>query len=140
MSTIEESIDVEVPLRTAYDQWTQFEEFPRFMEGVKLVKQLDATHLHWLVEIAGRAEALAARGSASWPSISSSTAMNQRPDQGSAEAAASSTSMGVALPPRARRTTTTSSAPAASGCSTCTTAPATWPIWRRPASWSSTTS
>jgi uncharacterized membrane protein len=53
MSTIEESIEVEVPVRTAYNQWTQFEEFPRFMEGVEAVRQLDDTHLHWVAEIAG---------------------------------------------------------------------------------------
>jgi uncharacterized membrane protein len=46
-------VDVNVPLRTAYDQWTQFEEFPRFMEGVKSVTQTDDTHLHWLAEIGG---------------------------------------------------------------------------------------
>ncbi|UUY01768.1 SRPBCC family protein [Svornostia abyssi] len=54
MSTIEESIDVAVPVRTAYDQWTQFEEFPRFMEGVEEVRQLDATHTHWRTSVAGR--------------------------------------------------------------------------------------
>jgi uncharacterized membrane protein len=53
MSEILEAIDVEVPVRTAYDQWTQFEEFPRFMEGVKSVRQLDDTHLEWDAEIAG---------------------------------------------------------------------------------------
>ena len=53
MSTIEESIEVEVPVRTAYNQWTQFEEFPRFMEGVESVRQLDDTHLEWTAEIAG---------------------------------------------------------------------------------------
>jgi uncharacterized membrane protein len=53
MSTIEESVEVEVPVRTAYNQWTQFEEFPRFMEGVERVSQLDDTHLHWVAEIAG---------------------------------------------------------------------------------------
>ena len=47
MATVEQSIDANVPVRVAYDQWTQFEEFPRFMEGVKSVKQLDDTHLHW---------------------------------------------------------------------------------------------
>ena len=47
MSTIEKSIEVNVPVRTAYNQWTQFEEFPRFMEGVKEVTQLDDTRLHW---------------------------------------------------------------------------------------------
>jgi uncharacterized membrane protein len=54
MSTIEESIDIEVPVRTAYDQWTQFEEFPRFMEGVESVRQIDDTNLHWVAEIAGQ--------------------------------------------------------------------------------------
>jgi uncharacterized membrane protein len=53
MSTIEKSIDVHVPVRTAYDQWTQFEEFPRFMEGIESVKQLDDTHLHFVARIAG---------------------------------------------------------------------------------------
>jgi uncharacterized membrane protein len=53
MATIEESVEVKVPLRTAYDQWTQFEEFPRFMEGVESVTQLDDTHLHWAAEIGG---------------------------------------------------------------------------------------
>ena len=53
MSTIEESIDVQVPVRTAYNQWTQFEEFPRFMEGVESVTQLDDARLHWVAEIAG---------------------------------------------------------------------------------------
>jgi uncharacterized membrane protein len=56
MSNIEKSIEVNVPVRTAYNQWTQFEEFPRFMEGVKEVKQLDDTHLHWKAEIAGQEE------------------------------------------------------------------------------------
>jgi uncharacterized membrane protein len=53
MSTVEKSIEVNVPVRTVYDQWTQFEEFPRFMEGVEQVVQLDDTHLHWVAEIAG---------------------------------------------------------------------------------------
>lgn len=53
MSTIEESIDVDVPVRTAYDQWTQFESFPQFMEGVESVRQIDDTHLHWKADIAG---------------------------------------------------------------------------------------
>ena len=54
MATIEESIEVDVPVRTAYNQWTQFEEFPRFMEGVKQIRQLDDTHLHWVVEHNGQ--------------------------------------------------------------------------------------
>ncbi|RNL80205.1 SRPBCC family protein [Nocardioides marmorisolisilvae] len=53
MSTIEKAIDVEVPVRTAYDQWTQFESFPKFMEGVEQVRQLDDTHVHWKAEIDG---------------------------------------------------------------------------------------
>ncbi|MCB0999492.1 MAG: SRPBCC family protein [Ilumatobacteraceae bacterium] len=53
MATIEESVDVQVPVRTAYNQWTQFEEFPRFMEGVESVTQVDDTHLRWVAEIAG---------------------------------------------------------------------------------------
>jgi uncharacterized membrane protein len=48
-----ESIEVDVPLRTAYDQWTQFEEFPNFMNGVHQVTQLDPTHLHWTARIGG---------------------------------------------------------------------------------------
>lgn len=54
MSSVEESIEVAVPLRVAYDQWTQFEEFPSFMDGVKEVRQIDATHLHWVAEIRGQ--------------------------------------------------------------------------------------
>lgn len=53
MSTIQESVDVDVPVRTAYDQWTQFEEFPRFMEGVEQIRQIDDTNLHWVAEIGG---------------------------------------------------------------------------------------
>jgi uncharacterized membrane protein len=53
MSAIEESVIVDVPLRTAYDQWTQFEEFPRFMEGVDSVVQLDDSRLHWVADIGG---------------------------------------------------------------------------------------
>ncbi|MFC8921651.1 SRPBCC family protein [Cellulosimicrobium sp. NPDC057127] len=53
MSTVTQSVDVTVPVRTAYDQWTQFEEFPRFMEGVEEIRQLDATHTHWRTKIGG---------------------------------------------------------------------------------------
>src|SRR5215207_7425040 len=56
LKTIEQSIDVHVPLSTAYNQWTQFEEFPRFMEGIKEVRQLDDTHIHWVAEIGGKTE------------------------------------------------------------------------------------
>ena len=54
MATIEKSIEVEVPVRAAYNQWTQFEEFPRFMEGVREVRQLDDRHLHWCAVIGGK--------------------------------------------------------------------------------------
>ena len=56
MATIEKSIDVQVPVSTAYDQWTQFEEFPRFMEGVVAVKQIDDSHIRWIVEVGGEQE------------------------------------------------------------------------------------
>jgi uncharacterized membrane protein len=54
MSTVNTSIEVNVPVRTAYNQWTQFEEFPRFMDGVKEVRQLDDRRIHWKAEIGGR--------------------------------------------------------------------------------------
>jgi uncharacterized membrane protein len=53
MATVEQTIDVRVPIDTAYNQWTQFEDFPRFMEGVERVEQLDDRRLHWVAEIAG---------------------------------------------------------------------------------------
>jgi uncharacterized membrane protein len=53
MTTVEQSVEIEVPVRTAYDQWTQFEEFPRFMEGVEEVKQITDDRLHWKTKIAG---------------------------------------------------------------------------------------
>ena len=53
MTTIEQSIDLEVPVRKAYDQWTQFEEFPKFMDNVEQIRQLDDRHLHWVAEIGG---------------------------------------------------------------------------------------
>ena len=53
MATVEKSIDVEVPVSVAYDQWTQFEEFPKFMEGVVEVKQLDDSRVHWVAEVSG---------------------------------------------------------------------------------------
>jgi uncharacterized membrane protein len=54
VATIEQSIEVGVPVETAYNQWTQFEEFPRFMDKVKEVRQLDDAHLRWVAEVAGR--------------------------------------------------------------------------------------
>jgi uncharacterized membrane protein len=56
MANIERHIDVHVPVRTAYNQWTQFEEFPHFMEGIEQVKQLDDVRLHWRATIAGKSE------------------------------------------------------------------------------------
>jgi len=52
--TIDEAIEVEVPVATAYNQWTQFEDFPLFMEGIDHVEQLDDTRLHWVATVAGR--------------------------------------------------------------------------------------
>ncbi|WP_112105028.1 SRPBCC family protein [Parafrankia sp. Ea1.12] len=52
-STVQESIDVAVPVRTAYNQWTQFESFPNFMEGVESVQQTDDTHTHWKIKAGG---------------------------------------------------------------------------------------
>jgi uncharacterized membrane protein len=53
MSSVTETVEVAVPVRTAYNQWTQFEEFPRFMEGVSQVRQMTDTLTHWTVEIGG---------------------------------------------------------------------------------------
>jgi uncharacterized membrane protein len=53
MSTITEIVEVDVPVSTAYNQWTQFESFPQFMEGVEEIRQLDATHTHWVTKVGG---------------------------------------------------------------------------------------
>jgi uncharacterized membrane protein len=53
MTTVEKTIEVDVPVKTAYNQWTQFEQFPEFMEGVKAVSQIDDTHLHWVAKVGG---------------------------------------------------------------------------------------
>lgn len=53
MNSVEESIRIERPVKVVYDQWTQFEDFPHFMEGVKEVRQIDDSHLHWEVEMGG---------------------------------------------------------------------------------------
>ena len=53
MPKIEDSIEVQVPVQQAYNQWTQFEEFPNFMEGIQSVQQLDDTHVQWVAEIRG---------------------------------------------------------------------------------------
>jgi uncharacterized membrane protein len=54
MSEIIESVDVDVAVRTAYDQWTQFESFPEFMDGIKQVRQLDDRTLEWVADVAGK--------------------------------------------------------------------------------------
>lgn len=54
MHIIEQSVEVDAPIRNVYNQWTQFEEFPRFMDAVQQVRQLDDKRLHWVAEIAGR--------------------------------------------------------------------------------------
>jgi len=54
MAELDESIEVNVSVSTAYNQWTQFEQFPRFMDGVESVKQTDDTHLRWVAKVAGR--------------------------------------------------------------------------------------
>jgi uncharacterized membrane protein len=54
METIEKTIDIDLPVRTVYNQWTQFEDFPRFMEGVRVVRQLDDKRLHWEAVIGGK--------------------------------------------------------------------------------------
>jgi uncharacterized membrane protein len=56
MAEVEKTIEVSVPSTTAYNQWTQFESFPEFMEGVREVRQLDDSRLHWKAEIAGKTE------------------------------------------------------------------------------------
>lgn len=53
MATVQESIDVSVPVSTAYNQWTQFETFPEFMGGVESITQLDDTHNHWVTKVGG---------------------------------------------------------------------------------------
>ncbi|HEY3603855.1 MAG TPA: SRPBCC family protein, partial [Sporichthyaceae bacterium] len=53
MATITESIDVGVDVTTAYNQWTQFESFPKFMDGVEQIRQTDDKHLHWKTNVGG---------------------------------------------------------------------------------------
>ena len=54
LSFVQDSIEVDVPISTAYNQWTQFEDFPKFMKDVEEVRQVDDTHLHWRAIIAGQ--------------------------------------------------------------------------------------
>ena len=53
MSTVDEAIEVHVPVRTAYNQWTQFEDFPKFMDGVESIRQITDTRTHWVTKVAG---------------------------------------------------------------------------------------
>ncbi|MEV7182564.1 SRPBCC family protein [Kitasatospora sp. NPDC093679] len=53
MSKVQETIDVDVPVSTAYNQWTQFEDFPLFMDGVEEIRQIDDRHNHWKTRIGG---------------------------------------------------------------------------------------
>jgi len=53
METVNETIQLDVPVSTAYNQWTQFQEFPKFMDGVESVRQIDDTHLQWVAEVGG---------------------------------------------------------------------------------------
>ena len=61
MERIEKMIEVDCPVRTVYNQWTQFEDFPKFMAGVKEVRQLDDTHLHWRVDVVGEGQGVGFR-------------------------------------------------------------------------------
>ena len=54
MERMEKTFEIGVPVRAAYNQWTQFEEFPQFMDGIEEVRQLDDTHLHWRASVAGK--------------------------------------------------------------------------------------
>jgi uncharacterized membrane protein len=54
VATVTEAITVDAPISAVYGQWAQFEEFPRFMEGVESVQQVDDTHLHWVADIGGK--------------------------------------------------------------------------------------
>ena len=53
MPKVQDSIEVQVPVQQAYNQWTQFEQFPKFMGGIHSVQQLDETHVQWVAEIGG---------------------------------------------------------------------------------------
>ena len=69
MAAVTESVDVAVPVRTAYNQWTQFEDFPMFMEAVEAVQQLGDTQLKWVAEVSGKRQEWTAQ------------IVEQRPDQ-----------------------------------------------------------
>src|SRR5690349_12572657 len=54
MPKVQDSIEVKAPVQRVYNQWTQYEEFPKFMEGIQSVQQLDDTHVQWVAQIAGK--------------------------------------------------------------------------------------
>jgi uncharacterized membrane protein len=56
MSQVREEIEVDVPVSVAFNQWTQFESFPEFMDGVKMVRQIDDRRVHWVADVAGKRE------------------------------------------------------------------------------------
>ncbi len=70
VASVKESVEVNVPVRRAYNQWTQFEDFPSFMEGVKEVRQLDDKRLFWRAEVACHQQAAASRRVQSTPTAS----------------------------------------------------------------------
>ena len=61
MAVVEKSIEIDVPVQTAYNQWTQFEEFPHFMEGVERVRQEAPDRLHWIADVGGHVKEWDAR-------------------------------------------------------------------------------
>ena len=69
MKTIEESIEIDVPVSTASHQWTRFKYFPQFMEGVESVVQKDDRRLHWVAEIGGDRRSGTPRSPSSTPTI-----------------------------------------------------------------------
>jgi uncharacterized membrane protein len=82
MSPIEKSIEVGVPLRTAYNQWTQFESFPEFMDGVEEVRQVTDTTVHWRTKIAGVAREFDAEITDQQPDRRIAWHTTEGPDQG----------------------------------------------------------
>ena len=81
MSQIQQSVDVDVPVSVAYNQWTQFESFPDFMSGVESITQVDDTRNHWVTNIAGAARAawVTGWGTASSPGSCRKAARPRRP-------------------------------------------------------------
>jgi uncharacterized membrane protein len=64
---VQDSIEVQVPVQQAYNQWTQFEEFPKFMDGIQSVRQLDDTHVEWVAEIRGESRQWTTEITDQWP-------------------------------------------------------------------------